>query len=190
MKLCHTNTSDEIISKNFTYKYLFVCPLLLLFSCPTLADWEIVTHTNIDNNLQTTIAHTENSEGYSLEIYRDGNGAVRSRFSMNNNINRLDGETCPTYQVDKRPIQNRSINDAPCIASEKWSEFVLGYIIEKKVTSTLLHNIMNGNRITYRFAIEPYGYTETTFSLIGSKRALTEALGSDVAVLTDNGFSN
>lgn len=172
------------------HKKLFIYPLLVLFTQPVMAGWEIVTHTNIDNNLQTTIAHTENSDGYSLEIYRDGNGAVRSRFSMNNNLSRLDGKSCPTYQVDNRPAQNRSINDAPCIAYQKWAEFVLGYIIDDKVTSTLLHNIMNGNRITYRFALDPYGYTETTFSLMGSKRTLTEALGSKVEVLTDSGFSN
>lgn len=172
------------------YKKFILCPLLVSLSGPVMAEWEIVKHTNIDNNQQTTIAHTENNDGYSLEIYRDGNGAVRSRFSMNNSLNRLDEKTCPTYQVDKRPAQNRSVNDAPCIASQKWSEFVLGYIIDNKVTSTLLHNIMNGNKITYRFSLDPYGYTETTFSLIGSKRTLTEALGSNVEVLTDSGFSN
>ena len=172
------------------YKFISLCVLLWLPALPVMAEWNIVTHTNIDNNFQTAVAHTENNDGYSLEIYRDGNGAVRSRFSMSNNLNRLDGKMCPTYQVDSRPAQNRSVNDAACIAHQKWSEFVLGYIIDNKVTSTLLHTIMNGNKITYRFALGTHGYAETSFSLIGSKRTLTEALGADVAVLTDSGFSN
>lgn len=171
-------------------RYLFFFPLVLTVFQPAWAEWDIVNHTNIDNNQQTRVAYTENNDGYSLEIYRDGNGAVRSRFSMNNNQNRLDGKLCPTYQVDRRPMQSRSINDAPCIAHQKWAEFVLGYIVDRKVTSTLLHNIMNGNRITYRFALGTHGYAETMFSLMGSKRTLIEALGTDVTVLTDNGFSN
>jgi hypothetical protein len=172
------------------YGYLIICVFLMLFSLPVLAEWDIVTHTNIDSDVQTKVAHTENSEGYSLEIYRDANKVIRARFSMLNNLNRLDGKNCPTYQVDKRKPENTSINDAPCIAHRKWGEFILGYISGEEVTSTFLHNIMNGSKITFRFILENSGYTETAFSLLGSKRTLTEALGSNLKVLTDSGFSN
>jgi len=170
--------------------YFVICMFLILFSPPSRAGWDIVTHTNIDNDVQTRVAYTENSEGYSLEIYRDSNKSIRARFSMQNNLNRLDGKNCPTYQVDKRNPVNTSINDAPCISSRKWGEFVLGYISDEEITSTYLHNIMNGSKITFRFILENSGYAETSFSLSGSKRTLTEALGSNLKVLTDSGFSN
>lgn len=173
-----------------TKGYLFIYPLLFFFSLTVRAEWDIVTHTNIDSNLKTMVAHTENSEGYSLEIYKDSNNAVRARFSTHNNLNRLNEKSCPTHQVDKRDPENTSINDAPCIAHRKWAEFVLGYIEGNQVTSTFLHNIMNGSKITFRFILENSGYAETAFSLIGSKRTLTDALGTDLKVLTDNGFSN
>ena len=182
--------TDKKLPGTSMSRLLLISVLLFSLSRPAMAEWNIVTHTNTDSNFKTMIAHTENAEGYTLEIYRDGNGAVRSRFSMNNNNNRLDSKLCPTYQVDSRPALNRSINDAACISHQKWAEFVLGYVIDNKVTSTLLHNIMNGNKISYRFSLDPYGYAETSFSLIGSKRTLTDALGHDVAVLTDSGFSN
>ncbi len=177
--------------KNLPTKgYLFICPLLFFYSLAVRAEWDIVTHTNIDSNQQTMVAHTENSEGYSLEIYKDSNNAVRARFSTHNNLNRLNEKSCPTHQVDKRDPENTSINDAPCIAHRKWAEFVLGYIDGNQVTSTFLHNIMNGSKISFRFILENSGYAETAFSLIGSKRTLTDALGSDLKVLTDSGFSN
>ena len=158
---------------------------MLFFPALIHAAWETVTVTNIDNDLQTKVARIENSDGYSLEIYRDASDAVRSRITMNND-NRLKEKTCPTYQVDNRNIGNRSINDAPCISYRQWAEFVLGYIIDRQVTSTQLHNIMNGNRITYRFLLENSGYSETSFSLGGSKQALTDALGNDLKIVTDN----
>ena len=171
--------------------HLILIIFLLTLSHPAAAEWTIITHTNIENNLETRVAHTENKDGYALEIYRDSSGAIRSRFSMNNNLNRLDDKTCPTYQIDKkRGFQNRSINDAPCISYRKWAEFVLGYIIDKEVTSTPLHNMMNGNTISYRFILENSGYGETTFSLAGSKRILTDVLGNDLQVNLESGAAN
>jgi len=182
-----TNKSQINLLKN---GYLIICSLLLFLSLPVKAEWNIVTHTDIDSNQQTKVAHSENSDDYSLEIYRDGNNAIRARFSMHNNLNRLNEKSCPTHQVDKRNPENTSINEASCIAHRKWAEFVLGYIAGNEVTSTFLHNIMNGSKITFRFKLENSGYTETAFSLIGSKRALIDALGFNLIVLTDTGFSN
>jgi hypothetical protein len=166
-------------------RYRYIILILILFPAFTHAEWDTVIYTNIDNNLQSKVAHTENDAGYSLEIYRDANGAIRSRFNMNGN-NRLAEKHCPTYQIDTRNFQNRSINDAPCISHRKWAEFVLGYIIDNQVISTQLHNLMNGNRITYRFVLENSGYSTTSFSLSGSKQTLIEALGNKLQILTDN----
>ena len=159
---------------------------LLLATAPAVAgaEWSIVTLPGTDNTATTAVAHTTSKDGYSLEIYRDANNVIRSRFSMNT-LDRLDGKTCPTFQVDKRPAQNRSINDAHCLAQSTWVEFVLGYITDDKVTSTAMHNLMNGNNITYRFILEGSGYAETSFSLAGSKRVLLEVLGNNLVVTTE-----
>lgn len=164
------------------YQYIILISILI----PALANaaWETVTYTNIDNNFQTKVARIENAEGYSLEIYRDANGAVRSRFNMNNN-NRLKEKYCPTYQVDRFGNQNRSINDAPCISNRNWAEFVLGYVIDDQIVSTKLHNLMNGNQITYRFILENSGYSATSFSLRGSKQTMVDVLGGDLKIIPE-----
>ena len=99
-----------------------------------------------------------------------------------NSYNRLDGKTCPTFQVDKRPPQNRSINDAPCLFQAPWAEFIIGYITDDQVTSTSMHNLLNGKTITFRFILQNSGYAETSFSLNGSKRVLMEVLGKNLVV--------
>lgn len=157
---------------------------LALILCPVLAqaEWNVITHTDTNSDIVTPVAFTENSDGYSLEIYKDGVGAVRSRFSLNTALDMLAKRTCPTYQIDLKLLDNRSINDAPCLTGLTWSEFILGYVADKKVTSEKLNALMNGGTITFRFMLENGSYKETKFSLDGSKRATLSALGSGISI--------
>ena len=63
------------------------------------AEWNIITHTSLNNDLKTQVAYTENKSGYSLEIYKDNVGSVRSRFTLNSSLNLISTDICPTYQV-------------------------------------------------------------------------------------------
>jgi len=151
--------------------------LILLAANSARAEWSVVVHTDVDSARETRVAYTENPDGYSLEVYLDNNGAIRSRFSINKVEQRLSTGMCPTYQIDDRLISNRSINEARCLAERHWAEFVLGYVKDLKVESQALNAVKNGQTVTYRFILETGGYDETRFSLSGSSRALTAALG-------------
>jgi hypothetical protein len=157
---------------------------LMLMFCPVLghAQWDVITHTGTNNNAETQVAYTQNEEGYSLEIYKDNVGAIRSRFSLNAALDMLAKRSCPTYQIDSTMLDNRSVNDAPCLTDLSWSEFILGYTENKVVTSEKLNALMNGGTITFRFRLENGSYKETNFSLSGSKRATLSALGSDISI--------
>ncbi len=158
---------------------------LFLIICPILAhaEWTVITHTDTNSNTETQVAYTQNEEGYSLEIYKDNVGAIRSRFSLNAALDMLAKRSCPTYQIDSTLIDNRSINDAPCLTDLAWSEFILGYTENRIVSSDKLNALMNGGTITFRFILENGSYKETNFSLSGSKRATLSALGPDVSIL-------
>ena len=119
------------------FSYLQIGMLLILLSTPSIsiAQWHIVSHENLSNNEKTRVAFTENKKGYSLEIYKDAVGAVRVRFTLNSKLNLFSENICPTYQVDLTLIKNSSFNDAPCISRSNWSEFILGYITNKNITS-------------------------------------------------------
>ena len=166
------------------YSHLITVFMLTAAPLVASAEWTIVTHPGTDNNTSTRVAHVSNQDGYSLDIYRDANNVIRTRFGMNM-VDRLNGMNCPTFQVDKRPAQNRSINDAPCLSQGNWAEYILGYINNEQVMSTAMHNLMNGNTITYRFILRDAGYGETSFSLAGSKGILLEVLGKNLGVLTE-----
>lgn len=158
--------------------------LLALTPAAVMAEWLVITHTDTDTNTEVRVAYIENQKGYTLEIYKDTVGAVRSRFTLMPGLSQLASHICPTYQIDKRKPQNRSINDAPCIPDKHWSEFILGYIENDEITSLKLHEFMNGTQVAYRFALENGGYKDTSFSLEGSKKALTTALGESLRMNT------
>jgi hypothetical protein len=157
----------------------------ILVFCPALvhAEWSIITHTDTNNNTETQVAYTQNEEGYSLEIYKDNVGAIRSRFSLSTALDMLAKRSCPTYQIDSSLIDNRSINDAPCLTDLAWSEFIMGYTENQVVTSRKLNALMNGGTITFRFELENGSYKETQFSLSGSKRATLSALGPGISIV-------
>lgn len=159
---------------------------LVFFSCllpfSAAAEWQIITHTDTNNDSQTQVAYSQNDDGYSLEIYQDSVGAIRSRFSLNTALDMFATRTCPTYQIDTRILDNRSINDAPCLTDLTWSEFVLGYVNNFTVNSEKLNALMNGSTVTFRFMLENGSYKETKFSLAGSKRATLSVLGENITI--------
>lgn len=158
--------------------------ILLLIPSASMAEWKVVTHTDTDSNTTTQVAYTKNNDGYSLEIYKDSVGAIRSRFSLNTALDTFIKRSCPTYQVDTRLLDNRSINDAPCLTDLGWSEFIMGYITDDSndVASKRLNAIMNGSTITFRFMLENGSYKETQFSLAGSKRATLSVIGTNINI--------
>ncbi len=158
---------------------------LVFYSVPwvVMAQWSMVKHKDIDTGEEVRVAYTENSEGYSLEVYRDKNDAIRSRFSINSHLGRLLEGQCPTFQVDNHEPINRSVNGALCIAHARWAEFVLGYANNNEVKSKLLNMLRNGDEIIYRFPLENGNYAETSFSLAGSRRTVENSLGKNLAYL-------
>lgn len=155
--------------------------LLLTAAHAANAEWRVVNHRE-DSGADTTIAATTNVDGYTLEMYRDEVGAIRSRFTLSGGLTKLHESSCPTFQIDRGPAVNRSVNNAPCLASGQWAEFILGYVSNNQVTSPRLLSFLNGNSITFRFRLASGDYRDTEFSLLGSKRSMTAAIGADITV--------
>ena len=163
---------------------IIIALFLLSLSAQSQAQWNLVSHTDTDSGMQTRVATIENEDGFKLEIYRDANDVIRSRFNIRNSYDLLAIKHCPTFQIDERELSNRSINDAHCLSQARWSEYVLGYISDNEVFSLPLHNLMNGNVIYYRFLLRNGNYGETSFSLSGSKSVIYTSLGNDLVVTT------
>lgn len=156
----------------------------LLFSVSVIhaADWNTITHNDLDSDTLTSVAIVKNNQGFTLEIYKDSVNAIRARFSLGNNLISFPDNFCPTFQIDKGSPKNRSINDAPCLSDDTWAEFILGYVENNHVESDSIAGLMNGVNLRFRFMLKNGDYRETLFSLLGSKRAMSTALGENVQV--------
>jgi len=160
-----------------------VCIILAAVSAPASAQWSTIAHKDGSNGSSgTMVAYTINKEGYSLEIYIDNVKAVRGRFSLPEGMLAFPDKFCPSYQIDRGNPVNRSMNDALCISTNQWVEYIIGHADEKKISSSTLLALMNGNSITFLFELSNNDYRQTSFSLQGSKRAMTAAFGENVSV--------
>lgn len=165
--------------KKIVQKTIFI---LLFYPAFVLAEWNVITHTNTNDNTETQVARTMNEEGYTLEIYKDNIGAIRSRFSLNKALDKFAKRSCPTYQIGRYTLDNTSINDAPCLTELSWTEFILGYEENSVVSSKKLNAFLNGNNVIFRFMLDNGSYQETQFSLTGSKRAVITSFGSGITI--------
>lgn len=177
-----------MVTNGFRLKLkIFLSVVLWLVCSPgSAAEWNIITHSDMDSNVTTSVAVVKNEQGYALEIYKDSVDAVRARFTLAQGLLRFPENFCPTFQIDKGPARNRSVNDAPCLSANNWSEFILGYVVEGSIESKTISGLMNGVGLRFRFMLENGDYRETLFSLIGSKRAMSTALGAYTLAPLDN----
>jgi len=158
----------------------------LVFAWPaiTLAQWQVIDETDVATGIQTPVAEVHNEAGYTLAIYRDRENNVLARFRLNDRLYRLHDNTCPTYQIDTRPIRNGSVSEQGCMLKPRMSEYLLGRIDENnRLVSRPLYELMNGSRIEYRYRLQAGGYGQTSFSLAGSKRTLLTVLGHNLEVV-------
>ena len=157
---------------------------VLLSPTTSLAQWAVAADTKTPNDEPIQVAYTTNSEGYTLEIYMDSNLMIRSRFTLNDGMLKLENNSCPTFQIDNGMANNKSIDGETCLSNNQWAEFIFGNIQNGTINSSILLAFMDGITLTFRFRLENGDYRETKFSLSGSKRSITSIIGENVIVRT------
>jgi hypothetical protein len=161
---------------------LFLALVICLLPLSASAQWKVNQRTISPSGTKGLVAHTENDAGYALEFYKDVDAAIRIRLNLPTSLSSLYAGSCPTYIIDQGKPDNRSYDASPCSGTAHRPEFITGHIENQTVKSDLLLQIMNGNSISFRFRLEQGDYRETSFSLAGSKRSMTTAIGKDIRV--------
>ncbi|HTT08926.1 MAG TPA: hypothetical protein VMH34_09085 [Gammaproteobacteria bacterium] len=154
---------------------------LLLFLCcaPLRAQWQVI---DPGKELPASAA-IRNTSGDALRIYRDAQNQVRLRFLLRAGFDSL--AACPTFQVASEPAEYKSYDGSACTTGDHWVEFTLGRIEGGAVHSPVLHQLMNGGNVAFRYVLKDHGYGETAFDLTGSKRAVTRVLGRSITITPD-----
>jgi hypothetical protein len=125
-------------------------------------------------------AEVANAAGDRLSVWREGK-QVRAEF-VPATLAELGPSACPTFQVDARqPLYYFPLGDG-CRFHGHGALFDLFRIPGRRFPSAVLHGLMNGNHVTFRFVTRDGAYHESVFALTQSKRALLRALGRDLDV--------
>lgn len=162
------------------------CLLAGLWNPDASAEWRVGKRDLTGNGAQVLTAHTQNESGYELSVYRDGE-RILARLALPAGLPGFDSAACPTYQIDKRPPDNRSHDGTVCRVDGGIADYLLGEATMSQVRSDLLLAILNGSVLGFRFRLEDGSYRETVISLGGSKRAMIGAIGRNISVLPAQG---
>jgi hypothetical protein len=146
----------------------------LLIARPAVAQWRVGQATSPGTEERIDVAIVENDSGHSLRLFGDDTQNVRATFTIRGGFDTMDPGVCPTYRVDQRAPVRVTFEEERCRILPKQAEFTLGKTGQGN--NRKLHRIMNGDSIVFRYRLGGGNYRETTFTLRGSKYALTTAV--------------
>ena len=171
-----------------------LCTALLAALC-TLPVRIVAAPWQLDESAEPRRAVVENDRGDRFSVWLDSNGVVTANFRSGTRA-ALNAGSCPTFQVDARlPLHHYRLNAEPaavgtataeCRVADRESTYRLLTLSGPRIVSPVLYQLMNGNRLIFRFATVDGAYHEAVLPLTRSKQALSGALGDDLEVLASD----
>lgn len=169
-------------------KAVVILFLALSFQSLALAEWKVTERVDAMTDEVKRTAIVKNNEGHSFSIYRiSKGGAVWGNFALSERrFDQVDWGNPPMYRVDKnksvslekmKKTQELFPNIQAYEWEPKWVNFLIWHGKEDEGIADNLVQIMEGNKIVFRYYLSTGGYKDTFFTLKGSTSAISEAIG-------------
>ena len=152
-----------------------------------IADWTVNTSVDAMTDEKKKVAIVKNDLGHTFSIYRiSKGGAVWGNFSLSDKMfDQVDWKKPPIYRIDKnKPIDLSSmkkLQDTFGVQAyswePKWVNFLIWHGKEDEGISENIVNLMEGEKVVFRYYLSTGGYKDTTFTLKGAAPAISEAIG-------------
>lgn len=137
---------------------------------------------NADASVDYAHAVQVNDAGSELKVFRDARSHVFLEFKITPGFSGLSRSSCPTFQIDRLiPMHYFSV-DHSCHIEAARVVYDLGQIRNNALTSLVVHRLMNGVKVAFRYLTQDGTYHESRFALSRSKEVLTTALGVDTQI--------
>lgn len=153
----------------------------LLIACSLLrADWTVEKRVDSMTDREIRLAVSTNAEGFLLQFYRNTDNSVWATFRLPDTGSDVLGSDAPVYRVDKHPPTTIG-PQSPLLPSSfevkpKWLNWLV-FHGDGPANRGTLRDIMEGTRVIFRYFLFTGGYKETSFSLVGAKAVIADALG-------------
>ena len=151
-----------------------------LASAPA-APWTVL-HAESTANTDFVHAVQVNEAGGEIKVFRDARSQVFLEFKITPGFSGLSRSSCPTFQIDRLIPMHYFNVDRSCQVEAHRAVYDLGQIEDNTLTSLVVHRLMNGGKVAFRYLTQDGTYHELSFALSQSKEALTSALGIDTRI--------
>jgi hypothetical protein len=117
-----------------------------------------------------------NQEGHELIIERvkKGGRVYGTLLLSNRSPATLDQKELPSFSIDEGP--RHQIEESDSRIFPKRVHFLLWHGEGRTPISGLLRDLMDGRKVVFRYSLGSEGYGEISFSLVGAKKAIAEAV--------------
>jgi hypothetical protein len=157
-------------------------PFLGLYLAPAVAaQW---TLHEVESNVGDDYAQAVqiNDAGNEIKVFRDADAQVFLEFKISPGFSGLSRSSCPTFQIDRRVPMHYFDVDQSCYIEPDRAVYDLGQIRNNTLTSLVVHRLMNGGKVAFRYLTQDGTYHESRFALSQSKQTLTSVLGEDTRI--------
>lgn len=131
------------------------------------------------------VASVNGEHGQRLELFVDARDTIFLRLTLGQGFETFAAASCPTFQIDERKPMHHFNPGPNCTVSSKNVTFSLGEIVDRGIRSLVVHRLLNGNAVTFRYTVSNGQYREAKFSLSRSKQAVRKLLGYGLKVEVD-----
>ncbi len=161
--------------------------LLISGSMTARADWRVQLSTDAITDREEKIAEVHNQRGYRFGVYRVEGGQVFAVFALPSSlVGSIDHDRSMHLRIDKNKPHERGgpfAREWEKLGGEKtfyWEpgfvKFLAWHGEQESGISRIINELMAGDQLLVRYPVGTGGARDTSFSLSGSKPAITEAL--------------
>jgi len=170
-----------------------VLVVALTIPATSWADWRVVERIDAMTDEVRKSAIVDNDHGHSFSVYRlSAGGPVWGNFSLSERkFDQVDWEKPPMYRVDRHePVNLKRMKDMHEMGlgiqayewEPKWVNFLIWHGKEEEGIAENLVELMEGEKVVFRYYLSTGGYKDTAFPLSGAAAAISTAVGIDAEI--------
>lgn len=154
---------------------------------PAIAGWTLESTKDSMTDRTKKEASVQNEAGHRFTVYRGPNEAAWATFSVaTSSGDTIAPRRAPMLRVDSfaphdletsRTVTESNVGVRLYVWEPSFINFLVWHGKASEGRSTLLNELMSGNKVVFRYFLGTGGYKETTFSLDGAGSAIAESLG-------------
>ena len=177
-----------MVQKEIRMKRLLVFIVCLFVHSIATADWRIYERVDAMTDEVKKTAIVRNELVHTFSIYRlSEGGPVWGNFALSEGMcDQVDWEKPPIYRVDKneptnlariKRLQEMGLGIQTYEWKPKWVNFLIWHGKEDEGIANDLVQLMEGQKVVFRYYLSIGGYKDTSFTLKGAASTISEAIG-------------